>query len=261
MLDNIRIVLINTHHPGNIGAAARAMKNMGLTRLYLVDPLDFPSFEASQRASSATDVLSNAVVVDTLAEALHGCSLVCGTTARLRSVKWPQVDARECGELLHIESEQHEVALVFGRERSGLTNDELELCQTLVNIPTAEAYSSLNISQAVQVLSYEILMANQQAKPTKSAETENTQIDVKDTIATNDELEGMYDHFVDALTSLKFFGSRNPEHVMRKIRCLYGRARPTKREVQIMRGVLSYTQGRRTQTSEEDLAEEIANKE
>ena len=142
-----------------------------------------------------------------------------------------------------------------------MTNGGLELCQKLVNIPTAEAYSSLNISQAVQWLSYEILMANQQAKPNKAAETENTQIDVKDTIATNDELEGMYDHFVDALTSLKFFGSRNPEHVMRKIRCLYGRARPTKREVQIMRGVLSYTQGRRTQTSEEDLAEEIANKE
>lgn len=254
MLDNIRIVLINTHHPGNIGAAARAMKNMGLTRLYLVDPLDFPSFEASQRASSATDVLTNAVVVDTLAEALKGCSLVCGTTARLRSVKWPQVDARECGEVLHTESEQHEVALVFGRERSGLTNDELEQCQTLVNIPTAEAYSSLNISQAVQVLSYEILMANQQATP-KSVASAVTEIDVKDTVATNDELEGMYDHYVDALTSLKFFGSRNPEHVMRKIRCLYGRARPTKREVQIMRGVLSYAQGRRTQTPEDDITD------
>lgn len=259
MLDNIRIVLINTHHPGNIGAAARAMKNMGLTRLYLVDPLDFPSFEASQRASSATDVLSNAVVVDTLAEALKGCSLVCGTTARLRSVKWPQVDARECGEVLHIESEQHEVALVFGRERSGLTNDELELCQTLVNIPTAEAYSSLNISQAVQVLSYEILMASQQAKP-RSVASAATEIDVKDTVATNDELEGMYDHYVEALSSLKFFGSRNPEHVMRKIRCLFGRARPTKREVQIMRGVLSYAQGRRTQTPEENLPEGSSDK-
>jgi len=259
MLDNIRIVLINTHHPGNIGAAARAMKNMGLSRLYLVDPLNFPSFEASQRASSATDVLSNAVVVDTLAEALKGCSLVCGTTARLRSVKWPQVDARECGKVLHSESEQHEVALVFGRERSGLTNDELEQCQTLVNIPTAEAYSSLNISQAVQVLSYEILIASQQAKP-RSVASAATEIDVKDTVATNDELEGMYDHYVEALSSLKFFGSRNPEHVMRKIRCLFGRARPTKREVQIMRGVLSYAQGRGTQAPEKDLPEESSDK-
>ncbi len=246
MLDNIRIVLVNTHHPGNIGAAARAMKNMGLTRLYLVSPKDFPSFEASQRASSASDVLSQAVVVDKLADALQGCSFVCGTTARLRSVKWPQVDSRECGEMLHTESEQHEVALVFGRERSGLFNDELELCQTLVNIPTAEAYSSLNLGQAVQVLSYEILMASQQGKkaPVEDIKEE------KDTLATNDQLEGMYNHYMDALIDLNFFGKRNPEHIMRKLRCLYGRARPTQREVQIIRGILSYAQGRRTQTPE-----------
>jgi len=248
MLDNIRIVLVNTHHPGNIGSAARAMKNMGLTRLYLVSPKDFPSFEASQLASSATDVLKEAVVVDTLAEALQGCTFVCGTTARLRSVKWPQVDARECGEVIQAESEQHEVALVFGRERSGLSNDELELCQTLVNIPTAEAYSSLNLGQAVQVLSYEILMANQQAKPAESAVENQQSVDEKDTLATNDQLEGMYDHYLNALSDLNFFGERNPEHIMRKLRCLYGRARPTQREVQIMRGILSYAQGRKTQT-------------
>ncbi len=250
MLDNIRIVLVNTHHPGNIGAAARAMKNMGLTRLYLVEPKEFPSFEASQRASSATDVLKHAVVVETLAEALQGCAFVCGTTARLRSVKWPQVDARECGQQLHQESEQHEVALVFGRERSGLSNDELEQCQTLVNIPTAEAYSSLNLAQAVQVLSYEILMASQQGKAAMAAPT-TAEIDEKDTLATSDQLEGMYDHFLDALTAMNFFGKRNPEHIMRKLRCLFGRARPSKREVQIMRGILSYSQGRKTQTPEE----------
>ena len=250
MLDNIRIVLVNTHHPGNIGSAARAMKNMGITRLYLVEPKHFPSFEASQRASSASDVLTNAVVVDTLAEALKGCSLVCGTTARLRSVKWPQVDARECGELIHHESEQHEVALVFGRERSGLANDELELCQTLVNITTGEAYSSLNLGQAVQVLSYEILMASR--KDVVIADTDTPPADEKDELATNDQLEGMYNHYMDALTDLNFFGKRNPEHIMRKLRCLYGRARPTQREVQIMRGVLSYAQGRRTQTPEKE---------
>ncbi|RDH84609.1 MAG: tRNA (cytosine(32)/uridine(32)-2'-O)-methyltransferase TrmJ [endosymbiont of Galathealinum brachiosum] len=248
MLDNIRIVLVNTHHPGNIGSAARAMKNMGITRLYLVEPKNFPSFEASQLASSATDVLKNAVVVDTLAEALKGCSFVCGTTARLRSVKWPQVDGRECGELIHHESEQHEVALVFGRERSGLSNDELELCQTLVNITTGEAYSSLNLGQAVQVLSYEILMASRKdvVEPAKQVAS----VDEKDELATNDQLEGMYNHYMDALSDLNFFGKRNPEHIMRKLRCLYGRARPTLREVQIMRGILSYAQGRRTQTPE-----------
>lgn len=248
MLDNIRIVLVNTHHPGNIGSAARAMKNMGLTRLYLVSPKNFPSFEASQLASSASDVLKDAVVVDTLAEALQGCSFVCGTTARLRAVKWPQVNARECGEVIHVESEQHEVALVFGRERSGLSNDELELCQTLVNIPTAEAYSSLNLGQAVQVLSYEILMANQQANPVKVTPESDEPGDEKDALATNDQLEGMYNHYLNALGDLNFFGNRNPEHIMRKLRCLYGRARPTQREVQIMRGILSYAQGRKTQT-------------
>ena len=245
MLDNIRIVLVNTHHPGNIGSAARAMKNMGITRLYLVDPKNFPSFEASQLASSASDVLKNAVVVDTVADALKGCSLVCGTTARLRSVKWPQVGARECGDIIHIESEQHEVALVFGRERSGLSNDELELCQTLVNIPTGEAYSSLNLGQAVQVLAYEILMASRKDIETPVSEAP---LDEKDQLATNDQLEGLYNHYNDALADLNFFGKRNPEHIMRKLRCLYGRARPTLREVQILRGILSYAQGRRTQT-------------
>lgn len=248
MLDKIRIVLVNTHHPGNIGAAARAMKNMGLTRLYLVSPLDYPSFEASQRASSATDVLQQAVVVDTLAEALQGCTLVCGTTARLRSVQWPQLDARECGERLFNESEQHEVALVFGRERSGLHNEELELCQVLVNIPTSEAYSSLNLAQAVQVLSYEILMASGQGSVAPKQYQGEPGHDEKDDLATNEQLEGMYGHFLEALTDMNFFGKRNPEHIMRKIRCLFGRARPSLREVQIFRGILSYSQGRKTQT-------------
>ncbi len=251
MFENIRVVLVNTHHPGNIGAAARAMKNMGLHRLYLVDPVDFPSFEASQRASSASDILQQAVVVDNLADALEGCAFICGTTARLRSVEWPQVDARECGELLYQESQQHEVALVFGRERSGLHNEELELCQTLVNIPTGKAYSSLNLAQAVQVLSYEVLMASGQggAEP-KQAKGEIIQ-DIKDKPATSEQLEGMYGHFLQALTEINFFGKRNPEHIMRKIRCLYGKARPTLREVQIMRGILSYSQGRKTSTPEE----------
>lgn len=262
-MDNIRIVLVNTHHPGNVGAAARAMKNMGLSQLYLVAPMDFPSFEASQRASSASDLLSQAVVVDTLAQALQGCSFVCGTTARLRSVKWPQLDARECGERLQQESEQHEVALVFGRERSGLSNDELEQCHALVNIPTAEAYSSLNLAQAVQVLSYEILMASQERGLMPSAQAgqplkqppQTDETDVKDTLATSDQLEGMYAHFLDALTEMNFFGKRNPEHIMRKLRCLFGRARPTQREVQILRGILSCSLGRKTQTVQQTDAE------
>jgi len=241
MLSNIRIVLVKTYHPGNIGAAARAMKNMGLSRLYLVQPQEFPCFEASRRASSATDILQQAVVVDSLADALQGCSLVVGTTARLRSVQWPQVDSRQCGELLYQESQQHEVALVFGRERTGLHNEELELCQTLVNIPTGEAYSSLNVAQAVQVLCYEIFMASRAGQENTPAASK----EAKDREATSEQMEGMYAHFFDTMEQLEFFGERNPEHVMRRLRCLYGRARPTIREVQILRGMLSAAQGRK----------------
>jgi tRNA (cytidine32/uridine32-2'-O)-methyltransferase len=241
MLNNIRIVLVKTYHPGNIGAAARAMKNMGLTRLYLVEPNDFPSFEASQRASSASDVLENAVVVDSLKEALVGCTLTVGTTARLRAVKWPQVDSRECGELLVKESQAHEVALVFGRERTGLHNEELELCQYLVNIPTGEAYTSLNVAQAVQVLCYEILMASRVGEVAPEVVIK----DEKDKEASFDQMEGMYDHFFHTMDKLSYFGSRNPEHVMRKLRCLFSRSRPTFREVQILRGLLSAALGRK----------------
>ena len=242
MLDNIRIVLVKTFHPGNIGSTARAMKNMGLTRLYLVDPKDFPSFEASQMASSATDILKEAVVVDSLADALQGCSLVVGTTARMRSVQWPQIDSRECGELLVTEGQDKEVALVFGRERTGLHNDELELCQYLVNIPTGEEYTSLNVAQAVQVLCYDILMASRSGQEKAVAGNK----DPKDREATSDQLEGMYDHMFDTMQSLDFFGERNPEHVMRRMRCMFGRARPTVREVQIMRGLFSSVLGNRS---------------
>jgi tRNA (cytidine32/uridine32-2'-O)-methyltransferase len=241
MFDTIRIVLVKTFHPGNIGAAARAMKNMGLSRLYLVGPKDFPSFEASQRASSATDILQQAMVVDSLAEALEGCSLVVGTTARLRSVQWPQMDARRCGELLVNESQDREVALVFGRERTGLHNEELELCQMLVNIPTGEAYSSLNLAQAVQVLCYDILMASRAGFEKGPADVK----DPRDRQAASEQMEGLYGHFFDTMEQLEFFGERNPEHVMRRLRCLFGRARPSLREVQILRGMLSAAQGKK----------------
>ncbi len=247
MLSNIRIVLVNTYHPGNIGAAARAMKNMGLTRLYLVSPLDFPSFEASQRASSASDVLQNAVVVDSLREALEGCVVVAGTSARQRSVKWPELDSRACGELLATQSAQQEVALVFGRERTGLVNEELEQCQYLVNVPTHEAYSSLNVAQAVQVLCYEIFMASNALESSEAivAVEDAEPKDAQDLEATADQLEGMYDHMFETMNQLGFFGVRNPEYVMRRMRCLYSRARPSLREVQILRGMFSAAQGKK----------------
>ena len=150
MLNNIRVVLVNTSHPGNIGGAARAMKNMGLSRLYLVDPEDFPSGEANARASGANDVLDAAIVVDTLEEALTGCSLVLGTSARDRRIPWPLLDPRECATTSLAQVEQGgEVALVFGREYAGLTNEELQRCHYHVHIPSDPAFGSLNLAAQV----------------------------------------------------------------------------------------------------------------
>src|SRR5690554_4650161 len=162
-LDNLRIVLVNTTHPGNIGGAARAMKNMGLSRLYLVAPKEYPSDKATWRSAGALDVLDNAVVVDTLDEAIAGCGLVVGTSARERRIPWPLLDPRECGTNVVSEAEQHEVALVFGREDRGLTNEELHKCNYHMHIPANPDYSSLNLATAVQVITYEVRMASLQA--------------------------------------------------------------------------------------------------
>ena len=153
-LANIRIVLINTTHTGNIGATARAMKVMGLSSLHLVTPTDFPNAQATAMASGADDLLRDAVVHETLDSALAGCSLVLGTSARMRSLPMPQLDARSAAGQAVAEAQQHTVALLFGRERYGLTNDEMQRCHYLVHIPSNEEYNSLNLSQAVQVLSY-----------------------------------------------------------------------------------------------------------
>ncbi len=155
----VRVVLVETSHPGNIGAAARAMKTMGLTQLALVRPRHYPSAEASARASGATDLLDQAGVFDTLPEALDGCGLVIGASARQRALPWPLIAPRECGRRVVEAASRGEVGLVFGREQSGLTNDELQRCNLLVQIPANPAYSSLNLAMAVQVIAYEIRVA------------------------------------------------------------------------------------------------------
>jgi len=158
-LSNIRIILINTTHPGNIGSVARAMKVMGLSRLHLVTPLKFPAAEATALASGADDLLQNAEIHPNLDSALKGVSLVLGTSARLRTLSMPQLDVRAAAEKAVAEAGQHEVAILFGRERHGLTNEEMQRCHYLLNIPANPDYSSLNLSQAVQVLSYELRVA------------------------------------------------------------------------------------------------------
>ncbi len=243
MLENTRIVLVNTSHPGNIGAAARAMKNMGLSKLYLVDPVDHPTHEAYSRAAGADDVLGNAVVTDNLAAALQGCVWVAGTSARERTVQWPVCAPRECAALCSKNAENGDVAIVFGRERAGLTNEELELCNALVHIPTNDDYSSLNVAAAVQVLCYELRMAYLVDNGTAAAKSK---VSKEDMPATNDQLEGMYAHLYQTMQDIKFFGSSNPELIMRRLKGLFNRAQTTKREVAILRGIFSAVQGKKS---------------
>ncbi|MDH5711586.1 MAG: tRNA (cytosine(32)/uridine(32)-2'-O)-methyltransferase TrmJ [Gammaproteobacteria bacterium] len=247
MLENIRIVLVNTSHPGNIGAAARAMKNMGLSKLVLVDPVDHPTFEAYSRAAGADDVLGDAQVVKTLAEAVSGCIWVMGTSARERTVRWPMMMPRQCAEASIEQAQQGEVAIVFGRERTGLTNEELEQCHALVNIPTNPDYSSLNVAAAVQVLCYELRLAALAAQGSLRDINDNvTARHQGDKPATSDQVEGMYRHLYQMLEDVKFFGTSNPDIIMRRLKGLFNRAHVTVREVNILRGIFSAAQGRKS---------------
>jgi len=236
--NNIRVVLVNTSHPGNIGGAARAMKNMGLTRLYLVDPEKFPSDQAVWRSAGAADVLDNAVVVNTLDEALEGCNLVVGTSARERRIPWPLLDPRQCGESVWQEANQHQVAIVFGREDSGLTNEELHKCNYHVHIPSNPDYSSLNLATAVQVICYEVRMTYLQAEEGRILPP--THWDMPPVEAQS--LETFYSHLEDALVELDFLDRDNPKQTMTRLRRLFNRVRMDQMELNILRGVLTAMQ-------------------
>lgn len=231
---NIRIVLIGTTHPGNIGAAARAMKTMCLDQLYLVNPQRYPSAEATARASSANDLLARAQVCATLDEALGDCTLVIGASARLRTLAWPQLDPRQSAAQLLKDSQHAQVALIFGREHSGLTNEELDRCQYLVHIPGNPEYNSLNLAAAVQVMAYEIMMASLDTQ-TLDVAPETGDRDY----ATGEETEAFYAHLQDTLVDIDFLDPDNPRLLMRRLRRLFGRVRLDKNEVNILRGILT----------------------
>jgi len=232
--ENIRVVLVGTSHPGNIGGVARALKNMCLSDLVLVAPeAEFPSGKARARASSALDVLEQTRVVDDLEAAIVDCQLVVGASARLRSIPWPLVDAREAGQHLVQQSAQGKVALVFGRENAGLTNEELERCHQLVHIPANEEYSSLNIAAAVQVLTYEIHMAM------RAQNNETLHVSNDYPMSTSGEMEGLYTHFEQALETIGFFNPENPRQLMRRLRRLFNRAQLDTMEMNILRGILA----------------------
>ena len=240
MLNNIRVVLLNTSHPGNIGAAARAMKTMGLTRLYLVNPKLFPAAEATARASGADDVLANATVCTDLGTALAGSKLVIGASARCRSIPCSVIEPALCAEHVFTESERGDVAILFGCERSGLSNVEIDRCQFLVQIPSNPEYGSLNLAAAVQIICYEILVIHR-----AHVEDANGAPVPDHEPAAADEMERFYEHLERVLVKLDFLDPDKPRRLMRRLRRLYNRANPDENEINILRGILAATeQGR-----------------
>ena len=230
LLSHIRIVLSRTSHPGNIGAAARAMKTMGLSQLYLVEPSVFPNSQAEAMASGAADLLANAVVCESLTEALAGTVLALGVSARRRDIMAEALTPIEAASRLLSEAQVAPVALVFGNETSGLSNDELGLCQGLVTIAANPDYSSLNLAAAVQVLCYEVRQSwlNYPSWP-------QPEIDV----ATMEEIERFYTHLETTLAELEFLNPGSPGKLMLKMRRLFSRTRLAKEEVNILRGILT----------------------
>jgi tRNA/rRNA methyltransferase/tRNA (cytidine32/uridine32-2'-O)-methyltransferase len=237
-LDAIRIVLVGTTHPGNIGASARAMKTMGLTQLALVNPHNYPNAEATARASGADDVLYRAKVFTDLDSALANCHLVIGASARRRGISCIEIDPRVCARyLLETALQQGQAALLLGREHSGLTNEELDRCHFMVRIPANPDYSSLNLAAAVQILSYELRLA---ALSTAEITGEATLLP-----ATADEMERFYTHLQNVLLESGFLDPNNPRHLMRRLRRLFNRALPDQHEINILRGILSAIQNTR----------------
>jgi len=227
-LNNIRVVLCETRHPGNIGAAARAMKTMGLAQLYLVNPLRFPDKEADGRATNAADVLANATVCTTLDAALSGVALAAACTARSREIAAPAVDAREAAAQLTAVAHTQPVALVFGNEISGLTTDQVKRCQMIATIATNAAHTSLNLAAAVQVFAYELRMhAAGSALPDKPRD-----------LASHDDIEGFYAHLEQELFAVGYLNPDQPKKLMQRVRRLFARAQLEREEVNILRGIV-----------------------
>lgn len=245
--DNISIVMINTTHPGNIGAAARALKNMGLGRLILVEPKEYPTAKAVWRAAGAADVLERVQVVSSLDEAIGDCSLVVGTSARERRIPWPLVTPRACGDQVWAEAEKHKVAILFGREDRGLTNEELQKCHQHVHIPANPEYSSLNIAAAIQVVCYEIRMSA--VAPSDGKPLTFNDWDVPR--AKNEAMEHYYSHLETTMAQLKFLDPDNPRQTVTRMRRLFNRIRMDEMELSILRGMLTSIQNHIHYSSEE----------
>lgn len=231
MLSNIRVVLVGTSHPGNIGSTARAMKTMGLSNLYLAEPRVEPDGHSIALAAGASDILKHLVKVDSLAEAIADCSLVIATSARSRTLDWPMLEPREAGVRLATEALNGPVAIVFGRENHGLSNEELQQCTYHVAIPANPEYSSLNLAQAVQIICYETRVAHLAQK--EVAEEELTEYPLAA------DQERFFAHLETTLLSTGFIIKNHPGQVMMKLRRLFSRARIESQEMNILRGILT----------------------
>ncbi len=237
--DAVRVVLVNTTHPGNIGGAARAMKNMGFAELCLVAPRSFPDERADWRAAGAQDLLQGAQVVATLEEAIADCQFVVGTSARGRRIPWPTLDPRGCAQQVQgALARGARVALVFGREDRGLTNEELQACNLHLHIPSHEAYTSLNLAMAVQVVCYELrMLALADELPT------DAQAEWDAPLASAANLERYFEHLEQVLVEIGFLDPKAPRQLMTRLRRLYGRVGLDEMELNILRGILTETQG------------------
>ncbi|HAU1639608.1 TPA: tRNA (cytosine(32)/uridine(32)-2'-O)-methyltransferase TrmJ [Legionella pneumophila] len=251
-LSSIRIVLVSTSHPGNIGSTARAMKTMGLSTLYLVSPKSFPDLKAKEMAAGADDVLDAAIVTNTLDDALIGCQLILGTSARPRGLSLPGLIPASCAELINQQSDNTQVAIVFGREHAGLTNEELLKCHYHINIPSNPDYSSLNLAQAVQIIAYELRMKLLSPRAEVALRNEEQ--------ATADEIEQFYEHLKEVFIEIKFLRTSNPRRLMQRVRRLFNRINLEKMEVSILRGMLSQVQKSLEWARKDNRSNKIGNK-
>lgn len=235
LLNSVKVVLVGTTHPGNIGATARAIKNMGILNLALVQPKEFPSDEATFRSKAAKDILENAELYESLKDAVSGCELVVGTSARDRTIPWPVLSPREAAEEMHKSSLNSDVAIIFGREDRGLTNEELGLCNFHVHIPSDPEYSSLNLSQAVQILAYEIRLAYLEEN-----ERSKDYWDVD--LANNEQTERLIHHMDELMQEVDFYDTENPRKLLVRVRRFFKRSKIDVMEANIFRGFFATIQ-------------------
>ena len=231
MIEDIRVVLVETSHPGNIGAVARSMKNMGLKRLFLVNPKTFPSALATERSAGADDILEQAQVVPTLRDAISDCELVLGTSARLRQIPRPTLNPRQTAEQVFAYPNIDKVAVIFGTERSGLTNDALAQCHYHIVIPANPNYSSLNLAQAVQIITYELYQCYLTQNPSK------TDVSTMIPQAPMEDVLGVFDHMETVLDKIEFLNPKSSQILLYRIKRMILKAKLETEEVNILRGI------------------------